>query len=506
MTATVLLAYQQQWIADTAQVKVCEKSRRVGLSWGEAANSALEAAKQGGQDTWYLGYSQDMAQEFIRDCAWWAGHYQIAAEAMEQIVVVDEDRDILAYRINFASGKRITALSSSPRNLRGKQGRVVIDEAAFHPDLPELLKSAFALLIWGGSVSIISTHFGVDNPFADLVNDIRAGKKPYSLHRITFDEAIDQGLCQRVFAASKRIWSPSVQAAWAEEIRAIYRPNDAEELDCVPSNSSGAYLSRALIESRMTADAAALRYTCPQGFEQLADHVREAHTQEWLDNFVAPLVASLPKTSRSSIGLDFGRSGDLSVLVPLLEGQGLQRDCPFIVEMRNTPFRQQEQIVFWLCDRLPRFNYGAFDARGNGQFLAEVVMQRYGASSIGQIMLTANWYLENMPRMKAAFEDGNLATLPKDSDILDDLRAIQVIKGIPKIPDTKTKTGQGQQRHGDAAVALCLAWFASNQGGGAFDYIEVSVGGYSAGQAAPSNFMRPNTSMELPQIERRGDW
>lgn len=505
MTA-VLLPYQQQWIADTAQVKVCEKSRRVGLSWGEAANSALEAAKQGGQDTWYLGYSQDMAQEFIRDCAWWAGHYQIAAEAMEQIVVEDEDRDILAYRINFASGNRITALSSSPRNLRGKQGRVVIDEAAFHPDLPDLLKSAFALLIWGGSVSIISTHFGVDNPFADLVNDIRAGKKPYSLHRITFDEAIEQGLCQRVFAASKRIWSPEAQATWAEEIRAIYRPNDAEELDCVPSNSTGAYLSRALIESRMSSNCKVLRYTCPEGFEQLPDHVREAHAQEWLEAEVAPLLATLPRTARSSIGMDFGRSGDLSVLIPLLEMQGLERVNPFLVEMRNVPFKQQEQIVFWITDRLPRFGYGAFDARGNGQYLAEVAMQRYGSSSIAQVMLTQNWYLENMPKLKAAFEDGTLASMPKDRDILDDLRAITVVKGIPRIPEGKTKTGQGQQRHGDAAVALCLAWFASNQGGGSIEYIEVPLGGYSTGQAAPSNFMRPSTSLDLPQIDRRGDW
>lgn len=507
MTAAVLLPYQQQWIADMGQVKVCEKSRRVGLSWAEAANSALQAAKQGGQDTWYLGYSQDMAQEFIRDCAWWAGHYQIAAAAMEQIVVEDEDRDILAYRINFASGNRITALSSSPRNLRGKQGRVVIDEAAFHPDLPDLLKSAFALLIWGGSVSIISTHFGVDNPFAELVGDIRAGKKPYSLHRITFDEAINQGLCQRVFAASKRSWNPQVQAAWAEEIRAIYRPNDLEELDCVPSNSTGAYLSRALIESRMSSDCKVLRYTCDDGFDQLPDHVRASHANEWLEGEVLPLINALPpdqRRARSSIGMDFGRSGDLSVLIPLLEMQGLERVSPFFVEMRNVPFRQQEQIVFWITDRLPRFNHGAFDARGNGQYLAEVAMQRYGSSSIAQVMLTQNWYLENMPKLKAAFEDGTLAALPKDRDILDDLRAITVVKGIPRIPEGKTKTGQGQQRHGDAAVALCLAWFASQQGGGLIDYIEVPL---RSGQSGGSgNFMRPGASDDMPQMASRRDW
>lgn len=96
------------------------------------------------------------------------------------------------------------------------------------------------------------------------------------------------------------------------------------------------------------------------------------------------MIAALPRTARSSIGMDFGRSGDLSVLIPLLEGQALERISPFIVEMRNVPFRQQEQIVFWIADRLPRFNFGAFDARGNGQYLAEVAMQRYLRNTLWQ--------------------------------------------------------------------------------------------------------------------------
>ena len=467
--AAVLLPYQQAWAADRAQVKVCEKSRRVGLSWAEAAVSALEASRAGGQDTWYLGYSQDMAREFIRDCAWWCGHYQIAADAMQEVVIDDEGQDILAYQIKFASGHRITALSSSPRNLRGKQGRVVIDEAAFHPDLKELLKSAFALLIWGGQVSIISTHDGVDNPFNELVQDVREGKKPYSLHRITFKEALAQGLYRRICLSTKKPWSAQSEAAWEEEIRAIYRPNDAEELDCIPSNSSGAYLSRALIESRMSDAAVVLRYICPDGFEQLPDSARQQATQEWIDEFLRPLVEHLPKTARSSVGMDFGRTGDLSVIVPLLENQGLLRACPFVLELRNVPFKQQEQILFWLCDNLPRFNYGALDARGNGQYLAEVTMQRYGSASVAQVMLTQQWYLEHMPRLKAAFEDGTLASLPKDADILADLRLVTVIKGIPRIPETHSTGNDGGQRHGDAAVAFALAWFASSQGGGVIE-------------------------------------
>ncbi len=191
--AGVLLPYQARWVADTATVKVIEKSRRVGISWAEASDDTLYAAKDSGDDVWYIGYNQDMAQEFINDCGHWAKHYNLAADTMEQIVVADEDKDILAYRIRFASGHRIVALSSRPTNLRGKQGRVVIDEAAFHDDLPGLLKAAMALTMWGGEVRIISTHNGETNPFNELITDIRAGKKPFALHRVTLDDALGEG-------------------------------------------------------------------------------------------------------------------------------------------------------------------------------------------------------------------------------------------------------------------------------------------------------------------------
>lgn len=500
----VLLPYQQRWGDDTSPVRVCEKSRRVGLSWGEAAYTALEGSKQGGQDTWYVGYNKDMAEEFILDCAFWARHFQVAAEAMEQLAIEDEGKDILAFRIRFAGGARVTALSSRPSNLRGKQGRVIIDEAAFHDNLAELLKSAMALLIWGGSVSVISTHNGVDNAFNELIKDIREGRKPYSLHRITFDDAVEQGLCKRVFESTKKVWTPQAEIDWCESIRAFYRPNDAEELDCVPSSSGGAYLSSALIESRMSDESKVLRFTCKDGFEQLPDHVREADTLDWLEAEVAPLIEKLPRTARSSFGLDFGRSGDLSVLAPLLELQALRRICPFLIEMRNVPFKQQEQILFWVADRIPRFSFGALDARGNGQYLAEVAMQRYGASSIEQVMLSNAWYLENMPKLKAAFEDGTLSSIPKDLDVKADLRAIVVDKGIPKLAEkARTKSSDGGQRHGDAAIALALAWFASTQDGGPIDYIEVPR---RARGGAAQHFMHAPGEDDLPRMAGRGDW
>lgn len=246
----VLLPFQQRWINDPAPVKVCEKSRQIGLTWAEAADDVLIAAQAGGRDVWYIGYEKEMTREFIETAADWARRFDRAASAIEEFLFEDDDeRQIQAFRIKFASGNTITALSSRPRNLRGKHGVVVIDEAAFHDDLPALLTAALALLMWGGSVRIISTHDGVSNAFNELVNDVRGGKLPYSLHRITFDDAVTEGLYRRICEATGQTWTAQREDGWRAQIRAQYGDHAGEELDCVPATKSGAWLPYSLIIS-----------------------------------------------------------------------------------------------------------------------------------------------------------------------------------------------------------------------------------------------------------------
>jgi len=173
-----------------------------------------------------------------------------------------------------------------------------------------------------------------------------------------------------------------------------------------------------------------------------------------------PVLAKLDSGLVSFFGEDFGRLGDLTVVVPLLQMPGLLRAAPLVLELRNVPFEQQRQVLFYLVDRLPRFRFGALDARGNGQYLAEVAMQRYGSSRIEQVMLNRNWYLEHMPRYRAALEDRTVL-LPKDADILEDHRAVRMEKGVALVPEgVRTKGSDGGQRHGDAAIACALAWYA----------------------------------------------
>ncbi|MNJ10341.1 terminase large subunit domain-containing protein [Aeromonas salmonicida] len=460
----VLLPYQKRWIADDSPLKIAEKSRRTGITWAEAADDALTgsmSAVAGGCDTFYVGTTKDMAREFIDACAMWAKMYDYAASEVSEEVLVDEDKDILVYVINFASGFKIKALSSNPSNLRGMQGNVVIDEGAFHKDLAAILKAALALTMWGCKVRIISTHNGIENLFNTLIQDSRAGKKRYSIHTIDIETAIREGLYRRICQVTKKEWSQALQDEWLRNLlKDTATEEDArEEYYCEPKSGGGAYISRGLRERAACGDGPVLRFTGSAAFNAASESERNAEMQEWLEAEAFPELMKLDRSHRHALGEDFARSGDLTVFAPIEVLPTTRRRVPFTVELKNTPFKQQEQALYFICDRLPRRDGIWLDARGNGQYLAEQAAYRYGQEVV-QVMLSVGFYRENMPRFKSAFEDDELE-LPRHEDIITDLGQIQIYRGTPGIDDSRTQGSDGNKRHGDSAVAIFLAYLAS---------------------------------------------
>ena len=499
----VLLPYQRRWIEDPAEWKIAEKGRRTGLTWAEAADAVLAAAAapgEGGCNHAYVGSGKDMAREFIDAVAMWAKAFGRAASDVAEEVLADGDRDITVYRVDFSSGHHVQALSSNPSNLRGRKGNVTIDEAGFQPTLLEVVKAAAALTMWGGRVRVISTHNGDESEFNGLLGDARAGRNDYSVHRVTLDEACAEGLYRRICRMRGIEWSAEAERAWKAGLwrNAGSAEAAAEEYDCVPRRGGGAYLPLALIESCM-ADAPVLRFEGTAEFNALPERFRAVEMREWIERELDPLLAALDKRRQHCLGEDFGRTADLTVLAPLETGATLKRRCPFIVELRNVPFKQQEQVLFALCDRLPRFRAAKLDARGNGQYLAEQAVDRYG-SRVEAVMASQAWYLEHMPPFKAAFEDGGIQ-IPRDSEVASDLRALQVVKGIPRLPEGRT--GARGDRHGDAAIALCMAHAASR-----CEAVEYAYRPAPSPRRQPAarrgDFMRPPPDQDLPRLSSRG--
>lgn len=460
----VLLPYQQAWIADKSPLKLGEKSRRIGLTWAEAADATLECASDraaGGQNTYYLGYNKDMTVEFIQACAMWARAYGLAAEEIEEGIWEDGDKHIQTYIIRFPrSGFRIEALTSRPSNLRGRQGRVILDEAAFHDDLMELLKAALALLIWGGCVRVISTHNQEDNPFNDLIKEIRAGKRKGTVHRTTFKEAVEQGLYQRVCLRKGLPYDALEEQAWVQEVYDFYGDAADEELDVIPSKGGGRWLSQGLLERVQSEAVPVLRFEAPKGFDTWSEEARTIEVTAWCDEHLRPVLAHLPSKATSYYGLDFARKRDACVFWPLLERQDTRKHCPFVLEMHRVPYKQQEQIMLYVVAALPDFRKGAHDATGNGGYLAEAMQIKYG-ERVEAIMLSEGWYRDHTPAFKAALEDGDIVDMPQDKDILDDHRAFTLVKGVARIPDQRNTSTTGGKRHGDSGIAHLLSHYAS---------------------------------------------
>ena len=465
----VLLGYQRRWLADTAEVKVCEKSRRIGLTWAEAAEAVLAAARRRSPwDTYYISYNREMTREFIDTCADWTLRFGEAASEVEEVVIENEGEDINAFRITFPTRAKILALPSRPTSLRGMQGRVVIDEAAFVPDLSELLKAAMALLIWGAQVIVVSTHNGIDNPFNELVSEVRAGKAPHSLHRIDIEDALADGLYRRILERRSAVtgaaeaWTADGERQWLEDLVARYGEGAQEELYCVPSQGSAKYFPRALIERAMSGGIPVVTYERDSEWTYRPEAERQADCAEWIAENLAPALAAARARAakepvRSYLGGDVGRSVDLSVFALFLETAKLDLEAAVYVEMRNVPFHQQHQVFCALVDGAPRFSAAALDARGNGQMLAEMAAQKYGPAYVHEVMISRKTYEQYMPRYRARFEDRTIR-VPRHAGVLDDHRVVVLDRGVPVIAE---RTGEGgKQRHGDSAVAGMLAEYA----------------------------------------------
>jgi phage FluMu gp28-like protein len=476
MTLDVLLPYQKRWIEDLSEVKVWEKSRRIGASYVEALASVLEAAKSkeaGGQSTYYLSYSKEMTQQFARDCAFWAKHINAAASEVEEVAIKDEDKDITVYRIRFASGYEIWCLPSVARSLRSKQGRVIIDEAAFVEDLGELLKAALALLMWGGCVRILSTHNGDDNPFNELIKEIREGKKKYSLHTTTIDDALREGLFQRICQVKKENWTADIEAEWKSALLGQYGDAADEELFCIPVRAGTRYFPAVLLEAVSDPSARVIRKTCDDAFTFEKKEARVKEFEKWLKHEVRDILKS--KTNPVYLGEDFARSGDLTCIFldELLPTGELLTFC--VIELRNIPFDQQWQTILYIMETLSNFAGGAFDSRGNGQMIAEYAAQEW-PGYVHQVMISAGWYAENFPKLKGRMEDGT-TNIPDDMFIREDFRVVGLKAGVPRV--LERSGGPRERRHGDGAIAKLMAVFAAledeDQGYHEYRYEPVTV-------------------------------
>lgn len=500
----ILMQHQIEWLQDKSNLKLAEKGRRTGITYAEALDDTLTAAtarSAGGQNVFYIGDTKDKGREFIGYVAHFAKIVSKELVEVEEFLFEDERADgttkfISAYRVQFKSGFRVEALSSNPANIRGLQGIVVIDEAAYHRDVREVIDAVNALLIWGGKVRVISTHNGILNPFNELITEARAGKNKFSVHHMPFELAVENGLFERVCLIRGNECTPEAKAEWIDTIRGSYGTRDSamkQELDAIPADAEGSALTRVLIERCTDKAVPVVRWALKDSFKDEDKDIREAVQRDFCEQQLRPILDKLDKKRTHVFGQDFARKGDVSAVMVFEIGHDLVRRCVLVLEMRNIPFDQQRDTLFYVGDRLPRLIAGALDATGNGAYLAESARLRWG-ETIVEVYLSVSWYRENATAYVEAFGDQTL-TIAADEDIVRDHQALQFVRGIIKVPDDHRHKGEdGMDRHGDTAIAGMLGWFASRQEAFSYGY-ETNIAAKPGTQGPDED--RPERSMDV---------
>ncbi|MEM9227289.1 MAG: terminase family protein, partial [Verrucomicrobiota bacterium] len=246
------LPYQQRWIADQSRLKLMEKSRQIGMSWTASYRLVREQVQSGNRlDAWISSRDEAQAKLFLEDAKAFADILDLAAQDMGRQVLGESGAS--AYVLELVQGVRLHCLSSNADAQAGKRGTRLLDEFALHPDPRRLYAIAYPGITWGGQLEIISTHRGAHNFFNELVKEIRERGNPkgFSHHRVTLQDALEQGLLTKLKAKLPSDDSRQAMddAAYYDFIKASCADEASfrQEYLCEPADESTAFLSWELI-------------------------------------------------------------------------------------------------------------------------------------------------------------------------------------------------------------------------------------------------------------------
>lgn len=432
----VFLPFQSKWIKDTSRIKLMEKSRQIGISWATAYGVDERAAAQGARfDEWISSRDDIQARLFIEDCKLWAGIMGMAAKDLGE-VVIDADKKVSAYVLQFASGRRIHSMSSNPDAQAGKRGSRVLDEFALHADQRKLWAIAYPGITWGGSMEVISTHRGSYSFFNGLIREAREKNNPkrISMHRVTLQDALDQGF---LFKLQQALPADAEQQDMDEVSYFDFTKSgaaDAESFDqeyqCIPADDDAKFLEYGLIT--------ACEYS---------------GGTDWQRGLTGPFQGRL------YCGVDIGRKKDLTVLwvVEKLGDVFYTRHVETMEKMRKS---DQEKILwpwFAICDRI------CIDSTGLGIGWSDDAQDKFGASRVEAVTFTGQVKEALAYPLKGAMEDRTFR-IPEDPVIRSDLRKVQ--KTVTAAGNIRFVAESTLDGHADRFWAAALAIHAGASPGG----------------------------------------
>jgi phage FluMu gp28-like protein len=427
-----MLPYQERWIMDPAIMKLMEKSRRIGISYGSAYEDVRRHSHADNRlQTWVSSRDELTARQYVRDCMAFAKILNAAAQEVGETILTDDGgKQHTAQTINFANGQPLHSLSSNPDAFAGRGGYVKLDEFALRKDPGAVYAIAGPTIDWGGALAIISTHRGSGNYFNTLIREIREKGNPkrFSHHKVTLQDALDQGFLWKLQTKLKdgdpRLDFDEADYFDYQRSRARDQETFLQEYMCVPADDAGAFLEYALIDS-----------ACYKEGEKWEFSIEQARA---CGN---PIYC----------GIDIGRHHDLTSLL-VIEKVGGVHLVRKRLDLQRMMFSTQESVLYPWIELAKRT---CIDATGLGMQFAERAAQRFGKYRVEGISFTAGMKEELAYPVRSAFEDGAIKIPFGDDPLIADLRKIR--KEVSAAGNIRFVADSDDDGHADRFWALALA-------------------------------------------------
>jgi phage FluMu gp28-like protein len=438
-----MLAYQDRWIKDPAVMKLMEKSRRVGISYGSSYEDVrYHAQAESRLQTWVSSRDELTARQYVRDCMGFGKVLHLAAlQCGETVLMDDKGQQHTAQTIPFPNGTVLNSLSSNPDAFAGRGGRVKLDEFALRKDPGMVYAIAGPTIDWGGSLAIISTHRGSKNYFNTLIREIKEKGNPkrFSYHRVSLQDALDQCFLWKLQTKLKegdpRLEMDEADYFTYQRSRARDEETFQQEYMCVPADDASAFIEYALIDGCCT---------------------KEGEQWEWTLDEARKRVAA---GAQLYAGIDIGRHHDLTSLV-ILERVGGVYFLRHRLDLVKVMFSIQEAEIYpWLeiCRRT------CIDSTGLGMQFAERAGQRFGKKVEG-VNFTGAVKEDLAYPVRSAFEDSAIRIPFGDDKLISDIRKIR--KETTAAGNIRFVADSDDEGHADRFWSLALAIHAGKQNRG----------------------------------------
>lgn len=320
------LPYQLKWIEDAARLKQWEKSFRIGATWADGFANVRKRLSFAKRDYLFATKDWPSALEYMSGCKQFCDVFNVAKSIVshgEETVRVPifnaEGKDtgfteeVKMGVIKFDNGSRIIAFTSNPNAMLVYGGDVGLDEFPRHQRAEELYQIAQARVTWGYDLAMWGSHKGNDTLFYNIALDARKGKGGWSHHFTTIEDAVAQGLVEKINETRGTNFTREGFIADCKQ-RARDEATYQESYMCNPKGGTACIVNWSQIDLCMADYTAERLHLESSQIEQLfgkfsraTEHERARKIEQFLDAAFAKLFGA---TARHNLGYDVAASGE----------------------------------------------------------------------------------------------------------------------------------------------------------------------------------------------------